>query len=246
MVKSVHNALKALDLIVELHLNGKSVTLGEVSTYLGLRNTTVRNMLKTMEESGYVSRGEKRSYTLGSRCFDIERARVGGKRLLEAAGGVLSALADQIGESLVLATIIGGRRNVLLRVSGGNVISVDSAKADGGGGYELVTNRVMFAYASPGELQSAIEANGLPAVGEWENVESYEDMVVELRRIRKIGYAEQCGESLCSAAFPILSENGDALASVGVYIPTFRYEDAKFEYIKNEIKEAIVKICSLI
>ncbi|NOY75918.1 MAG: hypothetical protein GXP32_09050, partial [Kiritimatiellaeota bacterium] len=177
---------------------------------------------------------------------DVERARVGGKRLVEAAGGALSALADKIGESLVLATIIGGRRNVLLRVSGGNVISVDSAKAEGGSGYELVTNRVMLAYASPGELQSAIVANGLPFAGEWENVDSYEDMVVELRRIRKIGYAEQCGESVCSVAFPILSENGDVLASVGVYVPTFRYEDAKVDLIKLSLKETISKICALI
>lgn len=246
MVKSVHNALKALDFIVERHLNGKNVTLGEISSHLELRNTTVRNMLKTMEKSGYVSRGEKRSYTLGARCFDIERARVGGKRLVEAAGGALSVLADKIGESLVLATIIRGRRNVLLRVSGGNVISVDSAKAEGGSGYGLVTNRIMLAYASPGELQSAIEANGLPSSGEWAGVISYEDMVVELRRIRKIGYAEERGESLCSLAFPILSENGDVLASLGVYVPTFRYDESKVESIKFSTREAIVNICSLI
>jgi DNA-binding IclR family transcriptional regulator len=246
MVKSVHNALRALDFIVERHLNGKIVSLGDISSHLELQNTTVRNMLKTMEASGYVSRGEKRSYCLGYRCLDIERSRIGGKRLVDAAARALPVLAERIGESLVLATIIGGRRNVLLRISGGDIISVDSAKADAGSGYGLVTNRIMLAYASQSELDAMIEENGFPTIAEWEGVDSQDNLIVELRRIREMGYAEQRGESLSSVAFPILSENGDALAAVGVYAPTFRYDTAKADYIKKEIKKSIVKIVALL
>ena len=244
MVKSVRNALKVLDYILERHVDGKDATLGEISSHIGLRNTTVRNMLKTMEECGYLSRGAGRSYALGPKCLDIKRVGSGAAKLAENARAALAALAERIGESVVLTTMISGKRKVLLRIDGGNVISVDSSKIDIGGAanYSLVTNRLMLAYASPSELEKAVERNGLPKPGEWKGVESYEDLIVELRKIRALGYSEVRGENLSSVAFPLLSHDSTVIAAVGVYAPSYRYDDDKAELIKNELKEAVSKI----
>ncbi|MCK5845382.1 MAG: helix-turn-helix domain-containing protein, partial [Victivallales bacterium] len=237
MVKSISNALKVLDYLVARHIDGENASLAEISDHLGLRNTTVRNMLKTMEESGYLARGMRRSYTLGPRCLDIERVRFGGAKLADAAIHPLTSLAERIGESVVLATMTASERKVLIRVDGGNVVSVDSTKVDAGGGgaCSLVTNRVLLAYASSEELYLFVERYGLPRADEWSAAVSIEDLFVELRGIRGKGFAELRGEQLSSISFPVFAGANLAVAAVGVYAPSYRYDDEKSEIGKKAI-----------
>ena len=65
-VKSVENAFTALEFIVEMTLEREGATLGEIAEKLGMRKTTARNLLQTMELCGYVTRRGFGFYRLGN------------------------------------------------------------------------------------------------------------------------------------------------------------------------------------
>lgn len=241
MLQSVKNALGALDYILERYREGEGASLRDVAVHLGLQKTTTRNMLKTMEECGYLSRGSGRSYLLGPKCTDIERTCKYGQKLIDIAGKYLIPAAENIEESLVMTTIIAGRRKVLIRAGGGNVISVDPSIAENNNTYNMVTNRIMLAYAKPSELEVFIKENGMPS-GEWNGVETYEELVIELLKMRKKGYGEDRNENLSSMAFPIFNENGSIVAALGSYVPLYRYDQTKAAAVKKSLKETAGKI----
>ena len=66
-VKSVENAFTALEFIVEMTLEKEGAMLGEIAEKLGMRKTTARNLLQTMEHCGYVTRRGFGFYRLGNR-----------------------------------------------------------------------------------------------------------------------------------------------------------------------------------
>lgn len=241
MLQSVKNALGALDYILEQYREGQGASLTEIASHLGLQNTTTRNMLKTMEGCGYLSRGSGRSYLPGPKCMDIERSCQSSKELLEIAGKYLSAIADKSGEGLVLTTILGGKRKVLLRVAGGNIVSVDPNMAENKAAYSMVTNRIMLAYATPQELQIFIDEYGLPT-GDWNGVREYEDLVIELMKIKKQGYEEYREEHLASIAYPVFGSRGTVIAAIGSFIPIYRYDAAKADEMKKSLKDVADKI----
>ena len=223
MLQSVKNALGALDFILEQYREGKGATLTEVAKHLGLQNTTTRNMLKTMEGCGYLSRGSGRSYLPGAKCMDIERSCSTNEKLLEMASKYLTAVAEKSGEGLVLTTIIGGKRKVLARFTGGNIVSVDPRMAENKAAYSMVTNRIMLAYANPQELEIFIKEYGLPT-GDWNGVREYEDLVIELLKIKKRGYEEYREEHTASIAYPVFGIQGNIIAAIGSFIPIYRYD----------------------
>lgn len=241
MLQSVKNALGALDYILERYRGGEGASLSDIAAHLGLQNTTTRNMLKTMEACGYLARGTARSYLPGPKCLDIERSCSSNKLLLEIAEKYLSEVASGTGEGLVLTTLIGGKRQVLARVAGGNIISVDPDQAEGKAPYQLVTNRIMLAYATPQELQIFIDEYGLPT-GDWNGVREYEDLVLELLKIKKQGYEEEHEEHLACLAFPVFGPQGNATAAIGSFIPIYRYDSAKAEMMKKSLADLAGKI----
>lgn len=241
MLQSVKNALEALDYVLERYREGEGASLSDIAKHLGLQNTTTRNMLKTMEECGYLARGAGRSYLPGPKCLDMERICSTNEQLLEVAGKYLSGIAESTGEGLVLSTLVGGKRQVLARVAGGNIISVDPDQAEGKAPYQLVTNRIMLAYATPQELEIFIKEYGLPT-GDWNGVREYEDLVVELLKIKKQGYEEEHEEHLACLAFPVFGPNGKVIAAIGSFIPIYRYDSAKAEEMKKSLADIAEKI----
>ena len=193
MIKSVRNAFDALNYILENYSRGNGSRLKDIAGHLGIQNSTMRNLLKTMENAGYLQRDESRQYLPGPNCRDMNRICNMLEELQETAAGIISEAAEDSGEDFVLCTFLGNRRRVLQRYSGGSVISVDSELADNTNTYSLVTNRVMLAFSEPEDQQSFFGANGMPG-NEWAEAGSMKKMLAALENIRVQGL---CGRNQC-------------------------------------------------
>ncbi len=222
-VKSVLKALSALDFVMEQSMTRPGVGLSEVAAALDIQPTTTRNILKTMEIAGYIGRAGDRLYVPGPKCYGMSRGARVANKLLKVMTPVLDRLAEEIGESFVVVTLFNGMRKVLLRRQGMSPIVVETSKAEQDNmAYQLVTTRIMLAFASERELDLFVELNGLPG-REWDGIDSRVLLDEHLHKLKMAGYAEAlAGGSLYAAAFPLLDSSGMMLGAIGIHMPSFR------------------------
>ncbi len=232
-VKSVAKALSALDFVLEKSLREPGVGLSEIAAAVGIQATTARNILKTMEECGYLARAEGRLYCPGPKCEQIYRGTLA-KRLIAAAERHLRALSDRTGESTVLTTLIGARRQVLMRAQGGGLIVAREQGDAWRSIYEIVTGRVLVSFCSPAERKAQAEAWGAPDEF-WPEAAGRLDAV--LAEIHAAGHARAVtrGEIL-ALAVPVLDGEGRLLAALGMHLPLFRGDAVREQELLKEMK----------
>ena len=94
-VRSVKKALDALDYIAKVCLEEDGATLSAIAAELDEKLPTLRNILKTMESCGYLSRSGK-LYRPGAKHSDLARSGII-KRLVEATSPLLQSAAENTG-----------------------------------------------------------------------------------------------------------------------------------------------------
>jgi len=228
-VKSVKKALDALDFVIIESISKEGVSLGEIASRLGIQNTTAHNILKTMETCGYISRAEGRLYSPGAKCRQLTRAGSVLKKLVDDAKPLVLELAEKTGESFVLTTLLNGERHVLFRAKGGGMISVESEKADNPDLYGMVTTRVMLAFAPDKEVDFFILKNGI------NDIKNLND---EFLKIRKAGFAEEKKSELAALSVPVTDADGFLLGALGAYVPAFRFNREKKDFLIDTLKKA--------
>ena len=222
-VKSVLKALGALDFVLEQSMTRPGVGLSEIAAALAIRPTTARNILKTMEQAGYIGRAGDRLYVPGPKCHGMSRGARVSARLMKVMPPVLERLAADLGESFVGTTLFNGMRKVLLRQQGSSPIVVETRNAEQDAmAYRLVTTRIMLAFTSENELDLFIGQNGLPG-REWDGIDSRDGLEARLRQLKLAGYAEdEIPAGIYAAAFPLLDGTGMMLGALGLFLPSFR------------------------
>ena len=158
-VKSVAKCLKALDYILESALTQTDCGLSDIAAHLGEQSSTMRNILKTMEESGYVGRNGSK-YLPGAHCNGMNRiARIAEIELNDWINR-LNSMESLRNESLVIATIVNGKRIVLYRREGGTPRLIVEYKAPDIPISERVFNQIS-AYNSVLRADYLIVSNGV-------------------------------------------------------------------------------------
>ncbi len=227
-VKSVIKALALLELLMDRTLENKSLALGDAARSLGIPSATARSLLRTLEECGYVRRSGHGQYEEGERCYRV--FHVGGilRKLREIATPVIEQASRELGESLLLTSVINGKRVELLRLQASDDRLVNPQWHAEAEFYTMRTTRVMLAWFAPEQLAFFVERNGLPTLQEWPECEnSPEGMRRELRNIRRLGgICDQQG-GYAAIAVPILSPGKEAIASIGCYAPLERTDKAR-------------------
>ena len=225
IVKSVLKALAALDFVLEKSMVSRGAGLGEIAAGLDLQPTNTRNILKTMEQAGYIGRTADRLYIPGPKCEAMNRTILVGRQLIPEIMPVLDALVAEFGESFVVTTLFGGRRKVLMWRKGTSPIVVETQNAERNcKTYQLVTTRIMLAFAPAHEQENFIAFNGLPPASDWTEADTPAKLKHCLENLRKTGYAEYYpgkGE-IYAAAFPIIDNEDKSVGALGIYLPAFR------------------------
>ncbi len=244
-VRSVKKALDALDFVLDSSPEKNGLSLGELSSMVGMKNSAMRNILKTMEICGYIARAEGRLYIPGPKTLQFARLSRNLMPLVEIASPLLAEAAKESGGSFVLTTVLNGERRVLLRAKGGGIVSVETDKTEVCPVYSLVTSRVMLAHLDTIELDYFIGQNGMPGA-EWEAVCDKESLLAELKKIRRKLLIEEKGKEIVSMAAPILDAKSSLLGAVGAYAPLPYSDRQSRENLASLVKSLALKISSKI
>lgn len=220
-VKSVKKALAILELVNGNARQNRYVTLQEVAEATGILPVTARNLLRTLEECGYVKRSGHGRYEEGPRCFELLRSGGMQHKIPELARPVLERAAAETGEAFMLATLSNGRRVELIRV-GADAELQHQANADL---YRMRTARVVLAWYPAEQLDYFLEHYRLPTAEEWpETGGSREGLVRELESIRRNGGCNGVSGDMAALAVPLLTPSGEIIGSLGCYAPLSRMD----------------------
>jgi DNA-binding IclR family transcriptional regulator len=239
-VRSVKKALDALDFIVESGAESEGATLTEIAGCLGERLTTARNILRTMETCGYLTRAGK-LYAAGPKCGDLLRAGALSPLFKNLASAAAREAALQTGESFVLTSLSRGKRIVLGRFYGDSELCVNLGADETKAPYELVTTHALLAFASAAERALFIRVNGPPG-DEARKTYGFSDYSAWLDEQRKRGFAEMRSQSVLAYAAPIMSGSNIVLGALGAHAPAFRMDEAGSKKLLEALLAAAEKI----
>lgn len=218
-VKSIEKAMSVLELLTDRALENRPLTLSEITKETAIPQVTARNILRTLEKCGYVTRIRHGQYEEGERCCKLFRSSGIIRHLTVAAAPILQKLSHDLNESVLLATIVNGKRVELIRCR----VSHDNLKAPEWHAneefYSMRTTRVMLAWFSKTQLEYFIERNKLPAYNAWPEVNnSSANLKHELKKIRINGGCRDIYGETLAIAVPVKNKAGDIVASLGCYM----------------------------
>ncbi len=220
-VESLRRGLELLDLLCGCGEAGCG--LADLSNRVGLKRTTVHNLLKTLVYSGYVSNLGDGHYGVGwriRRLSDFELLnQIPGHRM-ENLSSMMQALTKEINEALILTVCVNGHRRIVTRTSAGHSVEVNVDAIYHGHRplWTLETWLVMAAFASEEEFAQIRAANDWPT-----DPATATKLLFQLDEIRRAGYASLPNPSIYACAVPVLSENGELLAALGLNQPLYRH-----------------------
>ncbi len=240
MIQVINRAFDILELIAKA-----PKTLSEIATELNLNAGTCANIIKTMTERRYIDKlDNKKGYRLGAMAYNLPGNNNYDKDLIIAANEELHKLTKKINESTLLGVLNGDTRVSVVIAEGSSDLTVQSnliKKA-----YSTATGRLLISYLSDPEIEKFVDKYGLPEPSHWKEVKSRKKLYEELRTIRTNKYSHHTTDSqVIGLAVPVYKDV-NVIASLGVYMPLFRYTNWKegeiLEMLHNTSKKISLKL----
>ncbi|MBQ7269891.1 MAG: helix-turn-helix domain-containing protein [Bacteroidales bacterium] len=215
---------------------GEGVTLSKIEQACSIRKTTLSNILKSLEELGYVSHPAKRKgYSLGYKAFSLAGPKYIFDKLTEVSRDEMKLLSDVFSETVVLASLREARRVVLSVLECKEGITAHISHSEDV--YMSATGRVMLAYSSPHAAEAIIGQAGLPSEEAWAGISTQEALRSALAQIcaERVAITTDHKE-IVGIAVPVLVA-GQVVGAIGVCIPRFRCTTGKTTLIFNVLEE---------
>lgn len=221
MIKSIHRAFDIIEYLARD--TSRYHPLGEIAAAVELHPATCANMLKTLAARSYVEQeGPKKGYMIGPMAYYIAGRGAYRPDMVRIAEPLITALASEIQENVVLSLLHGDKLFMLCQASGDSILQLRRDVVLVDDVYKAVNGRLLLAYLSPDELDAFITQHGLPKDA-WPEAATREQLQAILSHIRTAGCHEDVLErGVARAAFPVW-EHGRVTAALGVFAPEFRF-----------------------
>lgn len=243
MIQVIHRALDILEFVAKDPEQPKN--LGDIAGPLNLNAGTCANIIKTLVQRKYLDKlDKKKGYILGARAYNISGNNNYRKALLEASRPELEDLTEKVNENSLLCVLNGNTRIALLRVKGTN--DVQATTPEERPAYETTSGRLLIALLADEQRKKYVKEYGLPDKKIWKEAATPVSFEKEIKKIRDNGFAIQVTQGqIMGLAVPVYSKE-QVVASLGIYMPRFRFKSAQKEKIILLIKQHAGKISSML
>jgi DNA-binding IclR family transcriptional regulator len=234
---------KALDILLLFDESRPLLTGAEVAAMLGIGRSTAYRYLQSLAAGGFIETATGTGFRLGVRMLELAWLASKGLNMVDLARPVMRALADEAGESVMLARRSGpfvvclavedSSQPLRTAYSPGDLLPVNAG----------APALVLFAWAPPEEIERRIAA-GVPRFTDT-SVTEPEELRERLAVIRAHGFAISRGEfipGMVGVAAPVQDASGHVIAAVSIAGMTRRIPDERVPGIVQQVRAAAAKI----
>jgi IclR family KDG regulon transcriptional repressor len=217
----------------------KILNLGEIADKLELNHSTCANILKALVFRNYIEQvAHKKGYRLGAMAYHITGNFSYKSDIQKAARIPMEELTEELNETCLIGILrkTDFKRVLLFQALCNQELSIrTNIEKDA---YNTSTGRVLLAYLPEKEIETLISRFGLPGSAVWPEASTREKLFSELGKIRKEGLSiQKTSNKIIGLAVPVFREK-IVIASLGVYMPEFRYQGDMKTIVKEGLKHA--------
>ena len=207
-----------------------TLSIAEIARELDLAASTVRRLLQTLEQEGFV-RQEAASgrYKLGTAVIRLAAAALAGSSLVKAASPILDALNQQLDEAVQLTVRDGNVLIIIDHRQSRHLVKVFHKIGHRYAPYRgSAAGKALLAWLPDPELAAL-----LPPEGRWQahsprGITDLEGLRAALAQTRERGYAINDGETeadVWSVAAPVRDQRGAVVAAINLPCPKNRLSE---------------------
>lgn len=183
---------RILDLIECFRAHERDLELSEIAQRTNLAKSTAYRLLASLAERGYVIKGERGTYSLGPKSWEIACRWISGMDFIEQSRPHMERLSEEFGQSVYIA-LLSGKEVVYVakQVAVASVI-MHVELGSRAPAHATASGKAILAF-SPGATLERFLARGLPAFTPRTvtDVKAFRDL---LDTVRAQGYALNYGE----------------------------------------------------
>lgn len=238
VIQSVDRALQVLEIVGE---SVEPVSLGDLTSALGIDRSSVHRLAQTLRQRGYlIQLRDSKHYTLGSAIWRLSRRLRWPDMLGTLSRDSVVELAKEVGETAHLAV----REEE-------QVVFVEQQLASRPVGVTFGTSRVEPLYCTAlgkalladcglAELRSIFQGKSIPVMTR-KTINSLDKLATECERARRNGYAvddEEFHEGVRCVAAPVRDASGEVVAAIGVSAPANRLPRSRLSAVGATVLRA--------
>lgn len=241
-IQVLERAFAAIDLLAR-----EDMGLSQIASATQIQPTTLRNILKTLEDLRVVERTGHGQYSLGEKLVEIAKEQVRHDTLRPIAQKVSNELAFCLAEDVIVAVM--HKSELFVIAFGSGMFQTPSVTVEVKFGwplplYEYCTGRILLAYQSADMIKMVVKNKGLPEE-QWHDIQSIDDLLAELENIKIANISSKLendrGRAMQAVAVPIWGPDNTVWASMGSYMPAERYVANQVE-INDQLQAAATQI----
>ena len=226
-----------------------SVGVSEVARTTGLAKSTCSRILSSLDELGIVERvDEAGRYVIGSGLRALAAAGAPVGTLRDLAEPYLRELAGRLGESVALAVMDGGEGLYVTQVAAPGPVQVTDWTGQRFPLHTIAAGQAFMGSWTDEQL-AGYAANGLAEYTDH-TVTTLVGLRQRVREVRRRGVAWTLGEfseEITGVAAPVCDPDGEAVASVSIYGPGWRFPgDADTTEIERVVRETAERVGALL
>jgi DNA-binding IclR family transcriptional regulator len=218
--------------------------LAQIARSQGLHRATCANILKTLVARGALDQPQKRGgYRLGPLAYYLVRNGRYRQDLVAAAQPVMDDLAQSLGETVLLASMLGRRRFILAQARGSSSVEVSPDMLFLKDIYQTATGRVLLSHLDAHDLKAAVRELDLPPRRVWPKAAgAAERLVKALNAIRRTGWeVNDSAPDVVQFAVSV-SPDGKPAAALGCFVPAYRCPPARRQAVLAQLRLAARRI----
>jgi len=229
--------------VLNLFRNFQTLGITEIANKLSIGKSNVFRIVITLEHWGYLEKTQEQKYRLGTTLAYLGNLVLERQEIINIARPFLQKLRDINNETTHLAILTPDNEvTFLLKEVSGHSIQMASTIGLKMPLYITANGKVLLAFSQQTFIDAYINDTVLARKTE-NTIVSIEDLLENLRQIRKVGFAIDNEESeiglVCYAA-PVRNMSGKVVASISMSGPAFRMannKEARVEAVKKAADE---------
>ena len=232
---------RAFAILEEVARNRDGIGLAELSKRVGLHNSTVFHLIRTMVALGYVRQmKETKRYRIGRPLFALAASALDEIEMVSLATPVLEDLSQQTGETGHFAVRMGDAVMIIARTSGPGAFQLTDRVGVIRPAHCTALGKVMLAALRPDRLEQYLARSELKAFTP-NSITDADRLRREIAAVRRNAIAFDDGEfdpEVRCCAVPVEDFSGQVIGAIGISGPVWRLSTPALQSHARSVRAA--------